>query len=100
MDRSAALSLVDDWLQACNAHDLDRIMSRYADDVVFTSPVAAQLATGSEGVIRGKPALREYWAEGLRRSPDLHFEVLGTFVASTPSSSGTTTNVAARSAKC
>jgi hypothetical protein len=27
-------------------------------------------------VLRGKAALRNYWTEGLRRIPDLHFTVL------------------------
>jgi hypothetical protein len=52
----------------------------FADDVVFTSPVAARFLDGSDGVVRGKVALRAYWAEGLRRIPDLHFEVVGVYV--------------------
>lgn len=35
---------------------------------------------GSDGVIRGKQALRAYWSEGLRRIPDLHFEVVGVYL--------------------
>jgi hypothetical protein len=31
-------------------------------------------------VIRGKEALRSYWTGGIRRVPDLHFEVLGFYV--------------------
>lgn len=38
--------------------------------VVFTSPIAAQLLDGSNGVLRSKEALRSYWSEGLRRIPD------------------------------
>jgi hypothetical protein len=55
-------------------------MSHFANDVVFTSPVAVQLLDDSEGVIRGKAALRDYWGEGLRRIPDLRFDVLGLYV--------------------
>lgn len=33
-----------------------------------------------DGVIRGKAALRDYWSEGLRRIPDLRFDVLGVYV--------------------
>ena len=46
---------------------------------MFTSPVAGQLIDGSDGVIRGRAALRAYWEEGLRRIPDLHFTVLGVY---------------------
>jgi hypothetical protein len=68
-----------DWVAAWNAHDVDALLEHFADDVVFTSPVAAQLLADSEGVVRGKAALRSYWTEGLRRIPDLHFEVLGVY---------------------
>src|SRR5271170_703220 len=73
MDRAWAQKFVDSWEQGWNAHDLERVLSHFADDVVFTSPVAAQLLGDSDGVIRGKAALREYWTEGLRRIPDLRF---------------------------
>lgn len=52
----------------------------FADDVVFTSPVAKQLLADSDGVVRGKAALHAYWNEGVRRIPDLRFEVLAVYV--------------------
>lgn len=80
VDHSDAAAFADDWVEAWNSHDLDRILSHFTDDVVFTSPVAARFLDGSDGVVRGKAALRAYWAEGLRRIPDLHFEVVGVYV--------------------
>ena len=68
------------WAQAWNAHDLEQVLSHFAEDVVFASPVAAQLIDGSDGVLRGKAALRDYWAYGLRAIPDLHFTVLDVYV--------------------
>jgi SnoaL-like domain len=56
------------------------VLGHFADDVVFTSPVAARLVAGSAGIIRGKAALRDYWREGLRRIPDLRFELLGIYL--------------------
>ena len=76
MDHSEARGFADAWAAAWNAHDLDRILSHFTDDVVFHSPVAARIMPGSDGVVRGIEALRAYWAEGLRLLPDLHFEVL------------------------
>jgi ketosteroid isomerase-like protein len=32
-------AFADEWTDAWNAHDLDRILSHYAADVVFESPV-------------------------------------------------------------
>ncbi|WP_037353870.1 nuclear transport factor 2 family protein [Amycolatopsis orientalis] len=78
MDHRAAQEFADHWAKAWNAHDLDALMTHFADDVTFRSPVAVQVI-GGDGVIRGKEALRAYWAEGLRRIPDLRFEVLGVY---------------------
>ncbi|WP_431928279.1 nuclear transport factor 2 family protein [Amycolatopsis tucumanensis] len=72
-----AREFAEDWVKAWNAHDLDALLAHFTEDVVFTSPVAAQL-TGT-AVIRGKDALRAYWSEGLRRIPDLRFEVVGVY---------------------
>jgi len=63
------------WASAWNAHDLDAVLAHCHDDVVFTSPMAARLLPGSGGLLRGRVALRGYWAEGLRQIPDLHVTV-------------------------
>jgi hypothetical protein len=80
MDVAAAHGFVEQWVRDWNAHDLDSLLGHYADDVVFTSPVAATLLEQPDGVVRGKAALRAYWSEGLRRIPDLRFEVVATYV--------------------
>lgn len=80
MHSTSTRGFVDGWLRAWNSHDLDAIMEHYANDVIFASPVATQLVPSSNGVIRGKAALRDYWAEGLRKFPDLHFELKETYV--------------------
>ena len=66
------------WEQCWNSRDLDRIMSHYRDDVVFRSLKAISI-TGS-GEVRGKPALRAYWAAALEKQPDLRFTVQDVFV--------------------
>jgi len=75
-----AQAFVDEWVAAWNAHDLERILGHFAEDVTFTSPLAAQRIPPSGGVIRGKAALREYWGEGLRLIPDLRFDVEGVYL--------------------
>ncbi|MFE5210580.1 nuclear transport factor 2 family protein [Streptomyces sp. NPDC056600] len=79
MDHAAARLWTDSWVTAWNAHDLDALLAHFTEDVTFRSPVAAQLL-GGDGVMRGKEALRAYWTEGLRRIPDLRFEVVGSYV--------------------
>jgi hypothetical protein len=74
-----AAAFAADWCSAWNAHDLERILAHFTEDVVFTSPVARQLIDGSDGVMRGKAALRDFWSRGLAAVPDLHFEIVGVY---------------------
>ena len=53
-----------DWIAAWNAHDLDLILSHYAENVVLTSPVAARVLGDPAGVVTGIGALRNYFAKG------------------------------------
>jgi ketosteroid isomerase-like protein len=66
----------DDWIRAWNSHDLEAIMSHYAPEVVLISPTAAKLLGDSSGTIRGKEAVRSYFARGLEAFPNLTFELL------------------------
>jgi hypothetical protein len=79
MDSTEASRFAAEWAQDWNSHDLEALLSHFSDDVLWTSPVAAQIVEGSNGVLRGKVALRAYYAEGLRRTPELHFEVVGVY---------------------
>lgn len=63
------------WVQAWNAHDVEAVLAHFHDDVLFTSPVAAQMYPETAGVIRGKADLRHYWSGALERLTDLHFVV-------------------------
>jgi chromate reductase len=75
VDQLAAAEFAARWERDWNAHDLDALLAHFAEDVVFTSPVAAQLLPGSDGVIRGREALRAYWSHALGLLPDLRFTV-------------------------
>ena len=69
-----AQHFADEWFAAWNAHDLDAILSHYADYITFTSPFVVALIDDPTGTIHGKEALRAYFARGLAAYPDLHFE--------------------------
>jgi hypothetical protein len=64
------------YIAAWNSHDLDAIMSHYAQDVVLISPTAARLLEDPSGTVRGDAALRNYFKRGLEAYPNLHFELL------------------------
>lgn len=75
MDAAVATDLARRWERAWNAHDLEAVLALVADDVVFTSPYATRVLPGSDGVLRGRDALRGYWGRGLALLPDLHHRV-------------------------
>jgi hypothetical protein len=76
IDEPFAQRFAAEWIAAWNAHDVDRVLAHYADDFEMSSPLIAQLAGKPSGLLRGKPAVRAYWALALRRIPDLEFELL------------------------
>ena len=80
VSREQALEMAQEWVEAFNSHDLDRIMSHYDEDVELTSPTAVRLLGDPSGTVRGKAALRAYFEKGLAAYPDLHFELRELFV--------------------
>jgi ketosteroid isomerase-like protein len=76
MTEEEARSFAADWIEAWNSHDLDRIMTHYAEDLVLVSPVAAQLLNDPAGMVRGKDSLREYFQKGLNAFPQLRFDLI------------------------
>lgn len=68
-----ARSFADEWVAAWNAHDMERILSHYADDFAMASPLIPGIAGEPSGRLRGKPAVGVYWKAALARYPDLRF---------------------------
>ena len=76
LTEDSARDLASHWIQAWNSHDLDDIMSHYAEDVVLVSPVVAQILGNPSGTLKGKNALRAYFKKGLEVYPNLKFELI------------------------
>jgi ketosteroid isomerase-like protein len=72
-------TFAEEWSAAWNRRDVEDVLAHFHDDVVFSSPVAAEMVPGSGGVVRGKAALREYWTTALAALPELRFEVVGVY---------------------
>jgi citrate synthase len=76
MDRAFAEQFAADWIDSWNSHDLDRVLSHYADDFEMSSPLISQVAGELSGTLRGKAAVGRYWRKALELLPDLHFELI------------------------
>ena len=75
MTKDEAWDLANHWAAAWNSHDLEQIMSHYADEVELISPAAAQLLGAPDGKVAGKANLRAYFKRGLDAYPELHFHL-------------------------
>ena len=71
----AGRSHAQDWIDAWNAHDLDRIMALYAAPLRFQSPLVVVRTGRPDGLITDLDSLRSYFGLGLRERPDLRFEL-------------------------
>jgi ketosteroid isomerase-like protein len=82
LDRTRAERFAADWIAAWNSHDLDVILSHYADAIVFHSPRIALVMGEAIDCVAGKPALARYWGKALAESKDLHFTLERLYVGS------------------
>jgi len=74
-----ARAIADEWVAAFNSHDIERILSHYAESIELRSRLVTKTLGDPTGTVRGKPALRAYFAKALAAAPDLKFELLDVF---------------------
>lgn len=78
MTPAEAVKFAEKHVATWNAHDLEAILDMYSEDAELRSPLAATLM--GDGVVRGREGLRAYFEQGLKRYPDLRFELVDTFL--------------------
>lgn len=67
LTKETATQFAREWEASWNAHDIDRIISHYTDDIVLVSPIASKLLGAPE--VRGFEAVRSYFMTGLAAIP-------------------------------
>jgi ketosteroid isomerase-like protein len=76
IDQERAQRIAQEWLDAWNAHDPERVVAHFADNVIVVSPMVEQLRPKSDGVLTGKREVLDYYRDGLAASGDLRFELV------------------------
>lgn len=71
-----ARRFAEEWVDAWNDHDLDRILAHYTDDFEMSSPFIVSFLGEPAGTLKGKLQVEAYWRLALERMPDLRFELL------------------------
>jgi ketosteroid isomerase-like protein len=64
------------WFEAFNEHDLEKLLSLYNDNAQHYSPKLKIRMPETQGLIKGKQALREWWKDAFDRLPSLQYEVV------------------------
>ena len=73
--------LVEEWMEAWNSRDLDRIMEHYASSVEFEANTVVRRWNRPDGRLHGANELREHFRIGLELAPKLHFELEEIFLS-------------------
>jgi len=76
LDAGWARAFAAEWIDAWNEADLERVLSHYAEDFEMSSPLIRERMGVSSGRLKGKAAVRPYWARGITIEPPLRFELI------------------------
>ncbi|WP_133649099.1 nuclear transport factor 2 family protein [Paraburkholderia flava] len=67
----AILHIYEQWHRAVVDRDLESLIALYADDAILETPlIVVTLPEKSDGVLRGKSAIRDFFDAGLRKLPN------------------------------
>lgn len=63
------------WFEAFNKQDLKKLVDLYHPDAAHYSPKLKTQRPETGGLIRGKDALNDWWADAFQRLPSLHYHI-------------------------
>jgi hypothetical protein len=73
MPESPVILIARQWFDAFNAHDLEKLLALYSEDVQHYSPKLKLRQPETDGLIKGKSALRAWWKDSFERLPSLKY---------------------------
>ena len=76
MDIQEAKQFAEHWVAAWNSHNIDDVLSHYAEDFEMTTPMIQRVLGIKSGTLKGKQAVGDYWRAALEKIPDLNFSVI------------------------
>jgi ketosteroid isomerase-like protein len=67
------LKIAREWFDAFNNQDLEKLLALYHADAVHYSPKLKIRKPETNGQVKGKDALREWWQDAFNRLPSLRY---------------------------
>lgn len=68
-------SIAFKWFDAFNAHNLEQLLALYDNNAEHFSPKLKIRKPETDGLIKGKNALRDWWQDTFDRLPTLNYKV-------------------------
>lgn len=67
------LNIAREWFDAFNEHDLEKLLALYDDNAAHYSPKLKLRMPETNGLVKGKAALRNWWQDAFDRLPTLNY---------------------------
>jgi ketosteroid isomerase-like protein len=75
MTSTKNLSIAHKWFEAFNNHNLDQLLSLYDDDAEHFSPKLKIKKPETNGFVKGRKTLYDWWQEAFEQLPTLRYKV-------------------------
>lgn len=76
MTQDELITVAKKWFKAFNDKNLENLLVLYHDNAEHYSPKLKARHPETNGLIKGKDAMREWWEDAFARLPSLHYQVL------------------------
>ena len=76
-----AQKFAQEWVEAWNAHDIERVLSHYTDDFEMNSPFIVEFADEPSGILNGKTHRVQFCKHKLRLPDDTTLGQSGPFTS-------------------
>lgn len=67
------LGIAKTWLTCFNEHNLENLLSLYDEQAIHFSPKLKVHRPETNGLIKGKASLRDWWKDAFQRLPELKY---------------------------
>jgi len=75
MTTTKNLSIAHKWLETFNNHNLEQLLSLYDEEAEHFSPKLKIKKPETNGLVKGKKSLYDWWQEAFEELPSLHYKV-------------------------
>ena len=76
MSPEELITIANKWFAAFNEQNLENLLSLYHDQAEHYSPKLKVRKPETNGLIKGKAAMRAWWQDAFTRLPDLRYKIL------------------------